>query len=246
MAQYEGDEYALGHDGPSDSASEDEPPSRSQAFRRPALGKRPALRKLSSDGDAEDDGDDSSNGYLPFAAGTASTTKQDIHHQESATTLKSSPKRQTARPAFQPHQTLNKGKSKAPLPPPSSSEEDPSSSATSSSAAHPPASSRFELAQDRSSGPMNPAHRAHLASLSPRARQAAALSDASPSEGGRSMGSSFSDLEDDSITRSAMESALAEHLRDHGSLTQGVGSIASRMGSMGRNLGSGFGGGGRR
>ncbi|KAI7456625.1 hypothetical protein KC368_g3 [Hortaea werneckii] len=141
---------------------------------------------------------------------------------------------QTVQPAGE------QGKGKAPEPPPTSSEEEPSSSAASSVAAQ-SRPSNVRSTQDRPPGPISPSRRAQLASLSPQSRRDGG-SEASPSEGGRSMGSSFSDLEGDSVTQSALESALAEHIREHGSLTQGVGSIASRVGSLaGRGLGSGFG-----
>ncbi|KAI7223892.1 hypothetical protein KC333_g11 [Hortaea werneckii] len=222
--------HALDHDDSSDSKSEDEHPSRSQAFRRPTIGKKPALRTLSSDGDGDGEEDeDSSNGYLPFAA--TSSSKKDGKDEMTATLKDPLPRRQqhyahsrpqTGQPAGE------KGRGKAPEPPPTSSEEEPSSSAASSVAAQ-PRPSNVGTTRDRPPGPISPTHRAQLASLSPQSRRDGG-SEASPSEGGRSMGSSFSDLEGDSVTQSALESALAEHIREHGSLTQGVGSIASRVG----------------
>ncbi|GAB1735529.1 hypothetical protein NU219Hw_g4107t1 [Hortaea werneckii] len=233
------DRHALEHDDSSDSKSEDEHPSRSQAFRRPTIGKKPALRTLSSDGDGEED-EDSSNGYLPFAA---TSSKKDNKDEMTATLKDPLPRRQQHHLHNRPQTGQSAGeksRGKAPEPPPTSSEEEPSSSAASSVAAQ-PRPSNVNSAQDRPPGPISPSHRAQLASLSPQSRRDGG-SEASPSEGGRSMGSSFSDLEGDSVTQSALESALAEHIREHGSLTQGVGSIASRVGSLaGRGLGSGFG-----
>ncbi|KAF2397540.1 hypothetical protein EJ06DRAFT_533143 [Trichodelitschia bisporula] len=56
----------------------------------------------------------------------------------------------------------------------------------------------------------SPRHRAELARLSPRVRGAAG------SDGAPSMGSSFSDLDDTSISQSALEEALASNLRHGG------------------------------
>ncbi|KAI6790126.1 hypothetical protein KC361_g8116 [Hortaea werneckii] len=239
-AKQKDDRHALDHDESSDSTSEDEPSSRSQAFRRPTMGKKPALRTLSSDGDGEED-EDSSNGYLPFAA--TSSSKKDGKDEMTATLKDPLPRRQQNHHHNRPQTGQpvgEKGRGKAHEPPPTSSEEEHSSSATSSVAAQ-PRPSNVRSTQDRPPGPISPSRRAQLASLSPQSRRDGG-SEASPSEGGRSMGSSFSDLEGDSVTQSALESALAEHIREHGSLTQGVGSIASRVGSLaGRGLGSGFG-----
>ncbi|KAK5117446.1 hypothetical protein LTR85_008831 [Meristemomyces frigidus] len=213
------DEYALGHDGPSDSGSEDEPPSRSQAFRRAPLGKKPqALRKLSSDGDAEDDEDDSSGGYLPFAA-TSKAVKEDP-----ADTLKGSPRRQQGAPLLQQAPAPTKGRPKYDPPPDSSA----TSSASSAANQAPPSSSESATSHqpDRPPGPISPRHRAQIvnANLSPRSRK-------DGSEGSPSMGSSFSDLDDASVTQSALEDALLSNMQ-HGNLSS-MGSIASRVGRLG-------------
>lgn len=65
---------------------------------------------------------------------------------------------------------------------------------------------------------ISPRHRAQLASLSPRG-----------SEGSPSMGSSFSDLDDASVTQSALEDALLSNMRQQGG---GGSSMASRIGSI--------------
>lgn len=65
---------------------------------------------------------------------------------------------------------------------------------------------------------ISPRHRAQLASLSPRG-----------SEGSPSMGSSFSDLDDASVTQSALEDALLSNMRQQGG---GASSMASRIGSI--------------
>lgn len=65
---------------------------------------------------------------------------------------------------------------------------------------------------------ISPRHRAQLTGLSPRG-----------SEGSPSMGSSFSDLDDASVTQSALEDALLSNMRQQGG---GGSSMASRIGSI--------------
>ncbi|CZT14941.1 uncharacterized protein RCC_00869 [Ramularia collo-cygni] len=65
---------------------------------------------------------------------------------------------------------------------------------------------------------ISPRHRAQLVGLSPRG-----------SEGSPSMGSSFSDLDDASVTQSALEDALLSNMRQQGG---GGSSMASRIGSI--------------
>lgn len=78
--------------------------------------------------------------------------------------------------------------------------------------------------QDLSSSGVDPAaaisprHRAQLTKMSPRG-----------SEGSPSMGSSFSDLDDASVTQSALEDALLSNMRQQGG---GGSSMASRIGSI--------------
>lgn len=186
------DEYyedAIEHEGPSESESEDEPPSaasRSQAFRRPLTSRRAkqTLGTLGSDGDAENDEDDEedSDTHLPFA--TASKPA------DPSATLRSSPKRPTSKPV--PVRE--------------------NSTATS------------ESSTERPPGPLSPRHRAQLNSTSPRGG----------SEGSPSMGSSFSDLEDASVTQSALEDALMSNMRTQGSYGS---SIGGRMSSLREALG---------
>lgn len=62
------------------------------------------------------------------------------------------------------------------------------------------------------SGALSPRHRAELARLSPRRREG--------SEGTPSMGSSFSDLDDASVTQSALEEQLLSHMQHQGGLSK--------------------------
>lgn len=71
-------------------------------------------------------------------------------------------------------------------------------------------------------GPLSPRRTAELAGRSPRGRVTREGSDGTPS-----MGSSFSDLDDASVTQSALEEALASRMQDGG------GTIGSRMSTFG-------------
>ena len=207
-SQDEDDNSGLGHDGASESESEEEPSAmaRSQAFRRSQLSKKPVMSTLSSDGDAEDDDDDDdSGGYLPFAA-SSKNTKDDP-----AATLRNSPRQQTAVPQ-QP--SVSKGKSKEQPP-------DSSTSVSSNSSAQQTPSNNDHADSNNRPGPLSPRHRTELEKLSPRYKK-------SGSEGSPSMGSSFSDLDDASVTKSALEDALLSNMQ-HGSIGMGMGSRISTM-----------------
>ena len=212
-SQDDDDMDELGHDRASESDSEEEPSiaARSQALRRSVFNKKPEVGNLGSDGDAEDDEDDSSGGgYLPFAA-TSRSTKDDP-----AATLRSSPRRQTAVP--QPNSMSSKGKIKEQ--PPASS----TSSASSMQQPQQPSSNDSATETTNRHGPISPRRRAGLEKLSPRHRK-------SGSEGSPSMGSSFSDLDDVSVTQSALEDALMSNMQ-HGSIGMG-----SRMSGLREALG---------
>lgn len=225
------DEYyedAVEHEGHSDSnsESEDEPPSalaRSQAFRRPppmtSKKAKPTLTDLASEGDDEDAGDDddesSNGGYLPFAAASSSKPSD-------------------------PAATLGKNDRPIPAPVTASRQErdhpirtNTTASSQSSASSNPqqPGTSRRRASYDSSSatrpGPLSPRHRAQLASVSPQSKASA---------GSPSMGSSFSDLDDASVTQSALEEALMSNMR-----AQGGSTMASRMSSLRDALGRGSG-----
>lgn len=214
----EEDDPALGHDGTSNSESEDEPAatSRSQAFRRAPISKKAPVEDVGSEGDVEDDDDDDSGGFLPFAA-TSKSTKPDP-----AATIRNSPSKQTTQPS-QP--SASKGKIKEP--PPSSS------TSSASSAQHPPSSSdnsntHYTGPTTRPAPPLSPRHRAELEKLSPRYRR-------SGSEGSPSMGSSFSDLDD--VTQSALDDAVLSDMQHQSmGMTLGAG-MGSRIGQLRDALG---------
>lgn len=197
-----------GHDGASESDSEDDSIRHRQLPRRSPLTKQPVLGTLSSDGDAEDDEDDSSGGFLPFA------TKEGTDNDPAATLI-SPPER--AQPSATDTLARSRNKGKHPASPPT--QQPPSSPSASSTTSSQPHSNGQNTKSAR--------QQAQMATLSPRARAAV-----SGSEGSPSMGSSFSDLDDLSVTKSALEDALLSHVRrGHGGSVLGMG---------------GFGGGGSR
>jgi hypothetical protein len=214
------EDLGLAHDGTSESESEDEPAatSRSQAFRRAPVSKKPPIDDVGSEGDVEDDDDDDSGGFLPFAA-TSKSTKTDP-----SATLRNSPSKPTS--------LLSKpstAKSKMKEPPPSSS------TSSASSAQHPPSfngnSNNYPAGtNNRTAPPLSPRHRAELEKLSPRYRK-------SGSEGSPSMGSSFSDLDDASVTQSALDDAVLSNMQHQSmGMTLGAG-MSSRVGALRDALG---------
>lgn len=226
------DEYyedAVEHEGHSDSnsESEDEPPSvvaRSQAFRRPpptsSKKTKPTLADFASEGDDEDAGDDddesSNGGYLPFAA--ASTNPGDP-----ASTL-----RKNERPVPAPSTTAAsraKGKDRD-LPTHTNTTASSQSSASSNPQQSGTSRRRASDSLTRPAHPLSPRYRAQLASLSPQSK----------ASGSPSMGSSFSDLDDASVTQSALEEALLSNMR-----AQGGSTMASRMSNLRDALGRGSG-----
>jgi hypothetical protein len=201
----EEDDLDLGHDGTSESESEDES-TNLQPFRRSPLSKRPAMRTLNSDNDAEDedDDDDSGGGFLPFAARTGD--------EDGTATLINPPKQQ-------PNTTTTGTPSSSKPPPKAQPQSDSASSQTSSTNQSQPQQKLDTL---------SPQQRAQLSRLSPRYRNANSNA-VSGSDGSPSMGSSFSDLDDFSVTQSALEDALLSHVRaGGGTASMGMGSLVGR------------------
>ncbi|KAF2209463.1 hypothetical protein CERZMDRAFT_100257 [Cercospora zeae-maydis SCOH1-5] len=235
--------------------------ARSQAFRRPPPGKKAKspLADLASEGDDDRDDDDdddddasSNGGYLPFAAAS---------RPDPAATLRiGSPKRRPAQPAAtlttKTTASLATARPRPPREPPARSNTNPASSQSSTHSSFAPAPAAPKMARQasqlssapsssenasqqkprrasydsaspalRPAHPLSPRQRAQLASLSPRSRK-------DGSEGSPSMGSSFSDLDDTSVTQSALEEALLSNMR-----AQGGSTMASRMSSLRDALG---------
>lgn len=201
----------LGVDGLSESDSEQEASVvRSQAFRRPPFSKKPPALDAGSDADADEDGEeDSSGGSLPFAASTK------ISSDDPAATLRNSPNSKHVTPLLT---SPSKAKSKPPPPPP------PLVDTSKDKSIAPP--TRNPPNSNHRSEPLSPKQRAELEKLSPRYRKPG-------SESSPSIGSSFSDLDDASVTQSALEDALLSNMQ-YGSIGMGVG---SRMSSLRDALG---------
>lgn len=118
------------------------------------------------------------------------------------------------------------------------------------STTHPPAPSRQQTntttsSQSSSSTAPHPSRPQRQATLSPKHRAAHLVSSET---GSPSMGSSFSDLEDSSLTQSALEEALMSNMRAQGGSTMTIGSRMSSIRdalSSRRNYGQGQGQGGQ-
>ncbi|GAB7351862.1 hypothetical protein MBLNU459_g2416t1 [Dothideomycetes sp. NU459] len=183
----------------SDSSSSDETSSqsmaRSQAFRRPQHFSRVGAGSLDSD---EDDDEQSSGGFLPFAAAPKADKKEDP-----AATLRSPQPKRTVPSAAQVFS-------------------ESSASSTSSAAAGPSQSSgaarpargpgKTQQTQKSPATALSPRRRAELSKLSPRMKR-------DGSDGTPSMGSSFSDLDDASISQSALEDAFLSTMQ-HGAASR--------------------------
>ena len=173
--------------------------------------KKPMVGSVGSDGDVDDDDeDDDSGGYLPFAAGSKPLKA------DPTATLRISPAKQTI-----PQQQTSTSKSKMKEPPPESS------TSSGSSAQNPPSGNGNVVADTNrhTAPPLSPRHRAELEKLSPRYRR-------SGSEGSPSMGSSFSDLDDASVTQSALDDAILSNMQHQGmGMTLGAG-MGSRISGL--------------
>ncbi|KAK3311382.1 uncharacterized protein B0T15DRAFT_72788 [Chaetomium strumarium] len=94
----------------------------------------------------------------------------------------------------------------------------------------PPATGQPGTLLQGGTGPLSPRRTAELAGKGPGPRGKGASREGS--EGTPSMGSSFSDLDDASVTQSALEEALASRMQD--------GTIGSRMSVIGGTIGQAF------
>lgn len=230
----------------SDQSEEEKPPKSNISRRRNPSSARPKpqlprkLQPLQSDegGDGEDD--DSSPLFLPFAAGSSAGT----HHQplDPSATLRGgfgSPPRLT-RPIISRRATMESTAPNNVRPnlaqaqqrmnsSASSTSSGPEPSAVASRPPQPPASRRSDLST-RPAGPLSPRRAAELAAtgLSPL-RRPGSVRDGS--EGSPSIGSSFSDLDEASVTQSALEEALMSNMQ-HGR----TGGVASRMSTISQAL----------
>ncbi|KAF2488872.1 hypothetical protein BU16DRAFT_623147 [Lophium mytilinum] len=212
----------------SSESSEDEtsnPLHRSQLFKRPPRFRAQKPRGLATldDEDHEGDDEDDSGSFLPFAQ-TERTSDAPRKDDPSATLRDTSPPpARVPNPKYLSEDTnkapvsathgysslrggASKGKGKVPMHPISSS-----ATSSASDAPHRPST--------MSPHTLSPRHRAELARLSPRrSASGAAGGKREGSDGTPSMGSSFSDLDDASITQSALEEALLSNMQ-HGRMS---------------------------
>jgi len=255
---------------PASSDEDDGPLQQSRAFaRRPkfsaAKGKGKAKAKgrgLDAVADAEEDESSEDSGFLPFSTAPAAAgvrpQPRGAHAGHDGQVEDRAPHSQ--RVTDEPPRLVGKANT-GQQPPPRTA--NPASSHSSGSPAQsqsqsqsdtlslPPSQSPSESPSSTSNPPrtntasQGPAEsRSPLAALSPRHRRLAFARDGSDT-GSPSMGSSFSDLDDASVSNSALEEALATDLR--AGRPAGPGSGAASIGGLGQRVGglwrTGMGGG---
>lgn len=193
--------------GPTDtssaeSSSEESSPAQSRIIRRPP-------RFQSNDGPsfADDDDDEETPAFLPYRAQTDGSASG--HHDLSAT-LRGNPQNVSRRP----HKSHHRGHR---------SQASDSSASSAAHIAHPHAGDK-----NKPSGPLSPRRTMELTGRSPGPKGKGYSRD---SDGTPSMGSSFSDLDDASVTQSALEEALASRMQDGGTM----GSRISTFGNVVRS-----------
>ncbi|RDL36209.1 Uncharacterized protein BP5553_06821 [Venustampulla echinocandica] len=183
----------------SDSSSDSSPPAQSRLLRRPP---RFTSKKLEQ---SDDDDDDDGPAFMPVAG-----VSQAAHHDLSDT-LRGDAQNISRR-------TPSHGHHKKPADASSITQRSQTSDSSASSTAHrrPEPLTRGGSGRQRLTGPLSP-------------RRTVALKAREGSDGTPSMGSSFSDLDDASVTQSALEEALASNM-------QAGGGMASRMSSISQAL----------
>ena len=221
----------------SSEASEDEEPTKSILTRRANLAAgrhkfQPSRKRRPSrpDGIADEEEDESSP-YLPFAASSVA------HHHvtDPGATLRDGLPSQSnpSRPAQLRRSTIDRpaGKEKAqPVQPltssASSSSSGPSGPRTVAGRSQQPATNRRNDAKSRT--PLEPRRAAELAAagLSPLRRPGGGKEG---SDGSPSMGSSFSDLDETSVTQSAMEEALMSNMQHGRGMTSRMSTISHAL-----------------
>lgn len=225
------------HRRPNPAASRRTAPSRrSQHSRRPSA---PQL-------DEEDEGD--SPAFLPFSNNPNEPAKTEHTVRDSGATLHGGT---TQTPRSTSHR---RSTSERVLPTALKAHEQLTSSTDSGSEARtgnhpprpPPASAHHPRQQSRTHlpTPLSPHQQAALAAaagLSPRLRRQAASGPINGSDTSPSMGSSFSDLDDASVTQSALEEALLSGLGNTTMTTMGpgtgaLGNVASRVSGISQGL----------
>ncbi|KAF2265307.1 hypothetical protein CC78DRAFT_579446 [Lojkania enalia] len=187
------------------SSEEESPIHRSQLFKRPPRFRQQRPQALLSYDEGLEDGEDvepSTNAFLPFASvkpGNVPNTSIHPILAEKARQSNSSSARHTLE--------TSRGKERVISKPPTDKGIDASSSI---------ASSASDIPKPSPLGPFSPHHRSDVIKNSPH--RAGLKPKREGSEGTPSMGSSFSDLDDASITQSALEEALLSNIQ-HGRMS---------------------------
>ncbi|CAI6335817.1 unnamed protein product [Periconia digitata] len=193
---------SLSSSSTSESESEsDNPATRSQLFKRPPRFRSQRARDLSAhDEDIEesDEVDADSGGMLPFANSSARAKGTDVHGFSAATSRPGNSKAGRA------------GAADLAL------KQDAGPSGTEASSSMASSSSDAPKSDLASPGPLSPRHRESLVRASPRRLGNRSVKEGS--EGTPSMGSSFSDIDDASISQSALEEALLSNIQ-HGRMS---------------------------
>jgi len=185
----------------SDSSSDSELPVKSRLLRRPP---RPSAHRYVKSEDADDD--DDAPLFLPFS------TPIELNTHDPSATLRGDPRQMSRRAANKKPEDVGQSHT---------------SDSSASSAAPNVRPSQREVSQvSRQPGPLSPRRTAELAGKSPMYKGKGLGREGS--DGSPSMGSSFSDLDDASVTQSALEEALASKMQ--------AGGMASRMSTISQAL----------
>ncbi|KAI1500648.1 hypothetical protein F5X99DRAFT_409871 [Biscogniauxia marginata] len=192
--------------GPADSSSmastsSSSSPAQSRIIRRPP---RFQNNDAASFADDDDDDDEAEPAFLPYRPPTDGSSSG--QHDLSAT-LRGNPRDFGKR--------LSKGSGRERI------HQSQTSDSSASSVAH---VSKGHSDRNRLSGPLSPRRTMELARGSPGAKGKSYSRD---SDGTPSMGSSFSDLDDASVTQSALEEALASKMQDNGTIGSLRGTISN-------------------
>jgi hypothetical protein len=212
----------------------------STRYRASTISKSRQARKLSSPDD-EDEEDEDDSPFLPFANTSSNAANSPGQHQDPSATLrggfasqnhvqrpttqrKGTSERivtETSRPVTLPQILTSSGSSASSDPTPTTN--------TTTRHRHTTSSPTNPSVQNRGPRPLSSHQAAALeaAGLSPRRRPGKEGSDGTPS-----MGSSFSDLDDASVTQSALEEALMSNMGKNG----GNASVASRVSGLSQAL----------
>jgi hypothetical protein len=234
---------------PEDSDSEADVPTSNLSSRRlnpasaryrPSAFSKPRQARKDSSPEDDDEDDEGSPPFLPFANPSANPSSTPGHYPDPSATLRGGfgSSNHPQKPATHRRGTSERiatAASRAVTQPQTltSSASSASSGPTPTTATHhrhTASNPAVPKVQTRPPGPLSPHQAAALeaAGLSPRRRPGKEGSDGTPS-----MGSSFSDLDDASVTQSALEEALMSNMGNNGS---GNASVASRVSGLSQAL----------